>query len=250
MSRMQQASESNRPFRLVLTDVHMPGMDGFELVERARGTQHWNGAIVLMLTSGEQADDLERCRKLGVASHLVKPVRRAELRAALAKALAALVRADSAEQPDPRLQSQSFGAARKPTAELPLRILLAEDNTVNQRVAMRLLERRGHHVIVVANGKEALHALEQESFDLVVMDVQMPQMDGLEATAAIRAKERTRGGHIPIVAMTAHAMKGDAERCYAAGMDAYISKPIIGADLFKVVEQSAIAKYVVNEPVL
>jgi two-component system sensor histidine kinase/response regulator len=248
--RIHQASECDRPFRLVLSDVHMPGMDGFELLERARGSEHWNGAIVLMLTSGEQADDLERCRKLGAASHLVKPVRRAELQAALTKALAAPVRVDSAEKPYAGLQSQPFGAPRGPMAEWPLRILLAEDNVVNQRVAMRLLERRGHHVLVVANGKEALQALEREFFDLVLMDVQMPQMDGLEATAAIRAKERTSGGHIPIVAMTAHAMKGDAERCYAAGMDAYLSKPIIGADLFKVVEQSAIAKYVVNEPVL
>ncbi len=249
---MQQASESDRPFRLVPSDVHMLGMDGFELAGKSQGDPSIGTALsCLCLRLGNKQMTWSAVASFGVASHLVKPVRRAEsCRRTYFKALAAPVRADSAEQPDPRLQSQPFGAPRGPMAEWPLRILLAEDNVVNQRVAMRLLERRGHHVIVVANGKEALQALEREFFDLVLMDVQMPQMDGLEATAAIRAKERTSGGHIPIVAMTAHAMKGDAERCYAAGMDAYLSKPIIGADLFKVVEQSAIAKYVVNEPVL
>lgn len=241
LEHMQRAAENNRPFRLVVTDVHMPGMDGFELVEKTRGSRYWSGAIILMLTSGEQRDDLERCRKLGVASYLAKPVRRSDLRRALASALAEDDQGDREQRQARWLPSEAISAVPETTRAShpasPLRILLAEDNIVNQRVATRMLEKRGHQVVVAWNGNEALQALDREAFDLVLMDVQMPEMDGFEATMAIRAKEKTAGGRIPIIAMTAHAMKGDAERCLAADMDAYISKPVVGADLFEVVEK-------------
>ncbi len=208
---------------------------------------HFSSAVILMLTSGEQRGDIERCRKLGVSSFLTKPVRTADLRAALARALAAgdqgeaggLEKLEELEERKKKLETSSrvLEPPRKRQSGSPLRILLAEDHPVNQRVAMRMLEKCGHRVVVAGNGRLALEALDREYFDLVLMDVQMPEMGGFEATAAIREKEKVAGGHIPIVAMTAHAMKGDAERCLAAGMDDYISKPVVAASLLEVVER-------------
>ena len=245
LSFLQGALERGQPFRLIVTDVHMPDMDGFELVESIRRTPDLSGAIILMLTSGDHLGDIDRCRKLGVASFLTKPVRTTDLRAALARALAGRDPGPRERRQEPRLESQTLqpAAAQKRRTGSPLRILLAEDNSVNQRVATRMLEKWGHRVVVAGNGSEAMQALERESFDLVLMDVQMPEMGGFEATAAIREKEKVTGRHLPIVAMTAHAMKGDAQRCLEAGMDAYISKPVVGADLFDIVEKSGRSEF-------
>ena len=244
LTLMQRAFEHGRPFRLVITDIHMPEMDGFELVERTRRSAHLSSAMILMLTSGEQRGDIERCRKLCVSSYLSKPVRTADLRAALGRALAAGDQGEpggleKVEERGKKLENLSTAteSTRKRQSSSPLRILLTEDNPVNQLVATRMLEKGGHRVVVAWNGRLALEALDREHFDVVLMDVQMPEMGGFEAIAAIREKEKVAGGHIRVIAMTAHAMKGDAERCLAAGMDDYISKPVVAASLLKVVEK-------------
>jgi signal transduction histidine kinase/CheY-like chemotaxis protein len=222
---MTRASQRGEPFAMILSDVHMPLMDGFDLAGAIKSSAELTGAVVMMLTSGEQRGDIRRCRELGVSAYLTKPVRRGELRSAIGIALNGYSRVVTNQTVElPRLA----GSAN---------ILLAEDNAVNQRVATRILEKDGHRVTVVTNGRETLEALDQVEFDLVLMDVQMPEMDGLEATAAIRRKEKRTGAHIPIVAMTAHAMNGDRERCLAAGMDDYISKPIRGKALLEIIQK-------------
>ena len=225
LAEMTSARNEGRAFGLIVTDMHMPGMDGFELVEHIRERPELCAATIMMLTSAGHRGDAERCQKLGVSAYLLKPIRQSELREAIAKVLGAREH----EGMIPLVTRYSLGDARD-RSEI-LRILIAEDNLVNQRLIVRLLEKRGHRVIVAANGKEALAALEKaamekETFDLILMDVQMPEMDGFEATAAIRKKEKDSGLHQIIVALTAHAMKGDQERCLAAGMDGYLSKPI------------------------
>jgi CheY-like chemotaxis protein len=230
LSQMRRASEAGRPFRLVLTDVHMPQMDGFQLAEHVKGAPHLADALILMLTSGEREGDVERCRKLGISTYLTKPVRRSYLLRALIKALTKQSTAEKISEP---------ASARHPPQKhwhgAPVRILLAEDNVINQRVARSILQKAGHAIVVAGNGREALSALTRQTFDVVLMDVQMPEVDGLEATAAIRANELGTERHLPIIAMTAHAMKGDRERCLAAGMDGYISKPICASDLLELV---------------
>ncbi len=212
-----RAERAGRAFKLVLADSQMPGLSGTGLVRSMRESGPQSGSIVMMLSCAEQKDGAARFRQQGVAACLVKPVRRAELKAAL---LAALGVPSGEASPG---EEAATGAA--PPSH-PLRILLAEDNAVNQRVARVLLEKRGHTVSVAGNGREAVRLVEEREFDLVLMDVQMPEMDGLEATMVLRARETGAGRRLPIVAMTAHAMKGDAERCLEAGMDAYVSKPI------------------------
>ena len=186
-----------------------------------------------MLTSAGYREDAARSKKLGIASHLLKPIRQSELRETITRSLGA----SEQEGATPLVASYSLQDAREPTEAL--RILLAEDNLVNQRLAMRLLEKRGHRVVVAANGREALEALEKESYDLVLMDVQMPEMDGMEAIARIREKEVRTGGHQPVVALTAHAMKGDMERGLSAGMDGYLTKPIRPKELDDVLDKYA-----------
>jgi CheY-like chemotaxis protein len=228
LAALQQAQQAGEPFALVLLDGHMPQMDGFTLAERIREQPELAGATVMMLTSGGQPGDAARCRELGLAAYLTKPIRQAELSRAILAALGNVTADKEARgQPDRELVSLASG---------PLRILLAEDNLINQKLALRLLEKQAHTVVVVSNGKEALAALEREPFDLVLMDVQMPEMDGLEAAAAIREREQGTGRRIPILAMTAYAMKGDRERCLTAGMDGYLSKPIRAAELFQALE--------------
>ena len=207
----------------------MPEMNGFDLVERIHADRHLTQACVLMLTSGEHLGDLARCRELAVSAYLIKPVRRAELRAAVLGALA-----DHHGNARPALAVAPPGG---PADGSGIHVLLCEDNPVNQRVAQAILQKAGHRIEIAANGREALRLLEQQAFDLVLMDVQMPEMDGLEATAAIRQREVRTGAHIPIVAMTAHAMQGDQQRCLEAGMDAYISKPIHGETLLRLVAE-------------
>src|SRR6266849_2653931 len=206
LAQLSAAREAGEPYALILTDMHMPKMDGFALVERIRQRPELSTATIMMLTSSGHPGDAERCQKLGVAAYLLKPIRQSELRQAVGRVLGACEQKGAI----PLITRYALQDARDSGSYL--KVLLAEDNAVNQRLAVRMLEKRGHRVAVAANGIEALQALEKESFDLVFMDVQMPEMDGLEATAAIREKEKHNGFHQPIIALTAHAMKGDREK--------------------------------------
>jgi len=218
ITALREAQGLGRNFPLILVDAQMPEMDGFALAESIKRNPEWGAATIMMLSSAGQRGDAKRCRELGIAAYLTKPVRQAELLDAIVTALGTRpIKEDS-----PSLVTRH--SLRENSHHL--RILLVEDNAVNQMLAVRLLEKRGHTVTAVGNGKEALAAFEKELFDIVLMDVQMPVMDGFEATAAIREKEKTSGNHLPIIAMTAHAMAGDRERCLEAGMDDYITKPI------------------------
>jgi two-component system sensor histidine kinase/response regulator len=230
LAQLCAAREAGQPYGLVLTDMHMPGMDGFALVERIRERPELSTATIMMLTSAGHRGDAARCHELGVSAYLLKPIRQSELREAVARVLGAREQSGAI----PLITRFSLHDAREPAASL--RVLLVEDNAVNQRLASRLLEKRGHSVVVAGNGLEALEALEKESFDLVLMDVQMPVMDGFEATAAIRKKEGGSGIRVPIVALTAHAMKGDREKCLAGGMDRYLTKPIRPHELHELLE--------------
>ncbi len=230
LAQLSAAREEGEPYNLILTDMHMPDMDGFALVEQIRQRPELATATIMMLTSAGHRGDAARCQELGVSAYLLKPIRQSELREAVARVLGAREH-DGAI---PLITRFSLQDAREPDAYLS--VLLAEDNLVNQRLVVRLLEKRGHRVVVASTGLEALQALEKESFDLVLMDVQMPEMDGLEATAAIREKEKSSGLHQPVVALTAHAMKGDREKCMAGGMDGYLSKPIRPQELDQLLE--------------
>ena len=230
LAELSAAREAGEPYALVLTDLLMPGMDGFNLIERIRLRPELSTTTIMMLTSAGNRGDGARCQELGLAAYLMKPIRQSELREAIARVLGAREQ----EGAIPLLTRHSLHDALDPG--VALRVLLAEDNQVNQRLATRLLEKRGHRVTIAANGREALEALEKESYDLVLMDLQMPEMDGFEATAAIREKERKSGKHQTVVALTAHAMKGDRERCLAAGMDGYLSKPIRPQELDDVLD--------------
>ena len=224
LAELKRATAAGEAYPLVLLDAQMPEMDGFTLAERIRREPDLAESTVMMLTSlGHQADG-GRCRELGLANYLVKPVKQSELlRAVLASLGAARPRAAAAVKPP-------APAGRAATALAPttgrLRILLAEDNAVNRLVAVRLLERQGHSVAVACDGRQAVDALEREQFDLALLDVQMPELDGFEVAAAVRAREEGTGRRLPLVALTAHAMQGDRERCLDAGMDDYVTKPI------------------------
>jgi two-component system sensor histidine kinase/response regulator len=215
LAKLEDAWATGHPFRLVLLDEQMPGMDGLEVVQRARARPELRDATIMMLTSADQTAIAAKCRELGVRVCLVKPIKPAELLSSIRLLLGKC--GD---------ESPQAVAHDGPRGQRRLRVLLAEDNLVNQKLATALLEKIGHRVIVAAHGAEALRKWKAERFDLIFMDVQMPEMDGLEATTRIREGERLRGTRTPIVAMTAHAMTGDRERCLAAGMDDYISKPI------------------------
>jgi signal transduction histidine kinase/ligand-binding sensor domain-containing protein/DNA-binding response OmpR family regulator len=230
LARLREAWEAGEPFELVLTDVHMPEMDGFRLVELIRQEPELAPATIMMLTSAGQRGDAARCRELGVAAYLTKPIRQSELREAILKVLGQIEQEGQANL----LTRHSLREAG--TAMTSLRVLLAEDNPVNQRLVIRLLEKSGHRVVVANNGLEVLAALDKEGFDLVLMDVQMPEMDGFEATAVIREKEKRSGTHLQIIALTAHAMKGDRERCLNAGMDGYLPKPVGSKELSTVLD--------------
>ena len=229
MTILSEAKGLGRDFPLILLDAQMPDVDGFALAEYIKRHPDWETATVMMLSSAGQRGDALRCRELGVAAYLTKPVRQAELLDAILTALGTR----------PRNETRPALVTRHSLRESRnrLRILLAEDNAVNQLVALRLLEKCGHTVVVAANGKKALEALDKDSYDLILMDIQMPEMNGWEATRAIRERERESGGHIPIVAMTAHAMKGDEEKCLASGMDDYLTKPIRIAELLAALDR-------------
>jgi CheY-like chemotaxis protein len=192
---------------------------------------HLRHATVILLTSAGKREDLSRAKTLGAAAALTKPVKQSELWDAIVTALHVPVHAKTRPS---ALRERALGATRA------LQILVAEDNPVNQQLALHLLERRGHSAMVAENGREALAAIEKHTFDLVLMDVQMPEMGGLEATRAIREKEKSTGAHLPIVAMTAHAMQGDRERCLEAGMDGYLAKPLDPKIFLQTVERAAL----------
>jgi PAS domain S-box-containing protein len=226
LAEMSRAAELGDPFPLVMLDAMMPGMDGFALAAEIKQRPEFAGAVLMMLSSAGQPGDAARCRQLGIETYLTKPIKQSDLLDAILDALRLTFQPD--EKHEPPVQT--------PHAALRgLKVLLAEDNAVNQMLALRLLEKRGHSVVVVSDGKKALSALERESFDLILMDVQMPHLNGFEATAAIRMMEKETGKHVPIVAMTAHAMKGDRERCLEAGMDGYVTKPVQAAELFEAI---------------
>jgi len=261
LRELQLAHEQGHPFALVLTDAHMPGMDGFALMDCMKRDRRFADTSIVMLTSAGEPGDALRCRQLEVEAYLTKPIQQVQLQETLQKAMG---QAKAGAHGHPLLQKSqetlqgTMGrwpqsrvapatealAARPQRTDYPagLRILVAEDNPVNQLLATRLLEKRNHQLVVVGNGLEALGALErhrEEGFDLILMDVQMPEMNGFEATRIIREREREQGGHIPIIAMTAHAMKGDRDRCVAAGMDGYVSKPIQVQELYAVIDEVA-----------
>ncbi len=231
LEELLSAIEAGQPYNLILTDMRMPKLDGFTLIERIRQKPELATATIMMLTSAGYRGDAQRCRELGVAAYLLKPVRQSELREALRRSMGARTREDGS----PLITRYSLQDARDP-AEV-LRILVAEDNPVNQRLIVRLLEKRGHRIVLAADGRRALEALEKESFDLVLMDVQMPEMDGLEATTTIRMREMQSGKRQTVVALTAHAMKGDQERFLAAGMDGYLAKPIRPQELDELLDK-------------
>jgi signal transduction histidine kinase/CheY-like chemotaxis protein len=229
LATLEQARATGTPFPLVLLDAQMPGMDGFTLAARMHQDLQGAGTVVMMLTAVGLRGDAARCRELGIAAYLMKPITQRELWEAMQTVLN---RQRETAQPPPLVTQHSVRESHR-----RLHILLAEDNPVNQRLAVRLLEKQGHTVIAVGNGQEALDTLLHQPFDLVLMDVQMPEMDGFEATAAIREHEQHSGSHMPIIAMTAHAMQGDRERCLAAGMDDYVVKPMKPADLHAAIER-------------
>jgi len=244
---IRESAVEGSPFPLVLLDAMMPEMDGFAVAEMLRGNRAYDGATIMMLSSADQQADVVRCRSIGIQSYLTKPVVSSVLFNAIVHVLDKFhgsVKSGTPASPhsparqllEPRGDVTYDPAALATTDRL--RILLAEDNLINQKVAVGLLEAAGHQVSVVNNGKEAVAALEKQPFDVVLMDVQMPELDGFQATAAIREGEKRTGRHTPIIALTARAMKGDHERCLAAGMDEYVSKPIQREELLRAIETS------------
>lgn len=229
---LQAAAREQQPFRLVLTDCRMPDADGFALAATIQTEPALADTTVVMLTSVGRPGDAARCRELGIAAYLPKPVKRSDLHAALLTALAAR---PVARGPVVLITQHSLRETRQAG-----RILLVENNPVNQLIARRVLEKRGHVVVVASSGAEVVALIADpatRSFGCVLMDIQMPEMSGFECTALIRAAEQDGGGHVPIIAMTAHAMKGDELRCLEAGMDGYLSKPLRSDDLIALVER-------------
>ena len=223
-----EAATQASPFDLVLMDLMMPEMDGLETVARIRANAAFAQVPVLLLSSADRAGYSARSRSLGIAHSLLKPVKQSDLLEAIGETIAAAPSVETARRDE--------APTDEPVAVESRRVLLAEDGVINQQVAVRLLEERGHSVEVVNNGRAAVERVAEQPFDVVLMDVQMPEMDGIEATAAIRRAEAQTGGHIPIVAMTAHAMKGDRDRFLAAGMDGYVAKPVRPHELYAAVE--------------
>jgi signal transduction histidine kinase/CheY-like chemotaxis protein len=230
LAAIERAEAAGGPFQLILLDAHMPEMDGFELARRIHGTPSLADSVVMMLSSARHVEDAERCRETGIRRYLVKPIFQNELQQAILSEMQGHI---APIAPAGRRTMTVMDMRPGPA----LRILLAEDNVVNQKVAARVLERRGHRITLANNGAEAVTLFARDKFDLILMDIQMPEMNGYEATTAIRDRERTTGAHIPIIALTAHAMTGDRDRCLAAGMDDYISKPIHLEELLQKVEQ-------------
>jgi two-component system sensor histidine kinase/response regulator len=217
LAELRSGFRQGKPYELLLSDVNMPDTDGFALLEQIRRDPSLSDIPAILLTSGDRPEDAARCRELNIEQRLMKPIKQSELYEAVVEALGM--------EPSKAGVAEPVAAPAEP-ATRPLRILLAEDSLVNQRLAVGLLERHGHRVAIANNGRQALEMAEGNGFDVILMDVQMPELDGLEATRLLREREQQTGRHIPIVAMTAHALKGDRERCLAAGMDEYVAKPV------------------------
>lgn len=226
LENLESGARAGVPFRLMLIDANMPELDGFAVARLVKLRPEKERPATIMLTSCGHIGDVALCREAGVSAYLTKPVRHAELRAAVCRALQIFSPAAPLGLPAKRGDSHSGS----------LQILVAEDNLINQHLAVRLLEKRGHRVTVATNGQQAVDLLDQRAFDVVLMDVQMPEVDGFEATAIIRAREMLTGRHVPIIAMTANAMQGDQERCLQAGMDGYLAKPIKAGVVFSTIE--------------
>jgi two-component system, sensor histidine kinase and response regulator len=233
LQALEIAKSTGRPFPLILLDGQMPEMDGFTLADRIRKDPDMVGASIMMLTSAGHLGDAARCRELRISGYLVKPIRQSELQDSICQ----ILQKSPKKSTEPLVTRHTLRETKSRS-----RVLLAEDNPVNRTLAVRLLEKRGYVVTVAGDGRAAVAAVEKESFDIVLMDVQMPEMDGFEATTAIRQREKSTGRHIPIIAMTAHALKGDEDHCLSAGMDGYVSKPIRTHELFAKIE-SVMAKY-------
>ncbi len=234
LAALEQASDRGTPFGLVILDVQMPSMDGISVAQQIKANPRLWAAPLILLSSSNQIDD-ERCRNLHVAACLSKPIKQSDLFNCLINVLRGPGDSEASLHATPTIDGTDHGVDLNPSR--PLVILLAEDNVVNQRVAVGILEKRGHTVVVAHNGKEAIQAIATQQFDLVLMDLQMPEMDGIEAARRIRQLEAPRGEHTPIVAMTAHAMKGDREDCLQAGMDDYLSKPVQVNELLATIER-------------
>ncbi|HKD86542.1 MAG TPA: response regulator [Terriglobales bacterium] len=228
LSAMETAASANAAYRLVLIDATMPEMDGFQLAECVRRNPKFAGATILMLSPGLRSGDISRCRELGVSAYVIKPIRRLELMNVIVRVLKSKESFTAPEQGQELWEKERHGR---------LHILAAEDNRVNQRLLVRLLEKEGHNVTLVEDGEAAVAASDETDFDVILMDVQMPVMDGLEATRIIRGREQQSGKHVPVIALTAHAMKGDRERCLEAGMDAYVAKPVQKQELLHMIYQ-------------
>jgi len=228
LAMLEEAQKTQNPFSLVLMDSWMPEVDGFSLAEQVRRNNPLNMPNIIMLTSADFVGDAARCRELGIKAYLPKPIKRSDLLNVIKTVMGSHERF---------VESQSLGTPDS-LHDIPgrLKILVAEDNAVNQLLTVRLLEKRGHTVVVAETGKAALESFSKQSFDLILMDVQMPEINGLEVTKEIRKREKITGQHVPIVAMTAHAMVGDKESCLEAGMDDYVAKPLQAKELFAVVD--------------
>jgi CheY-like chemotaxis protein len=232
---LKAAHQLGDPYRLILTDMHMPGTDGFELIEKIREKKELTAPTIVMLTSGGHRGDVARCKELDVAAYLLKPVRESDLHEAVSRIVG-----DWADAPALAVTVERPEAAIVERVGVVLNILVADDNRVNQRVAMRMLEKRGHKTALAENGREVLALLESQTFDLILMDVQMPVMSGVDATIEIRQQEQKSGHHVAIYAMTANAMKGHREQYLSIGMDGYLTKPIRPVELDEVLREIAV----------
>ena len=229
LEEMKKGEIARNPFTIVLVDYMMPGMDGFELAEKIKADPSIANATMIMLTSAGQRGDAARCLELGISAYLLKPINQKQL---LETICGSLQKSDVTQTKPALLTRHSIRESDR-----SLNILLAEDNLIGQKLAVSLIQRMGHKVLIAQNGIQAIEAIEREKFDIILMDVQMPEMDGLEATQAIRERESLTGRpRIPIIAMTAYAMAGDRDRCLEAGMDGYVSKPINAQELFEAIE--------------
>ena len=226
LQRLREGHQAGKPYQLLLADATMPQTDGFTLLGQVRQEIDPAPATIMMLASGDRAGDISRCEQLGVSAYVLKPIKQSELFDAILVAMGFGILVEQGLEPS---------AAARPRPLRPLRVLLVEDSLMNQKLVKALLERQGHRVIVANDGQEAVAASRTQPLDLILMDIQMPHMDGLEATAAIRQAEKQKGTHVPIIAMTAHAMQGDRERCLEAGMDEYLAKPIRSQRLFETI---------------
>jgi CheY-like chemotaxis protein len=220
---LEDERAAGRAFALVLLDAQMPEMDGFSLAGYMKQHQDFTSATVMMLSSAGQRGEALRCKELGIAAYLTKPVSSSDLLNSVLTALGTGVK----KRKEPSLVTWNS----LPEDQRRLQVLLAEDNPVNQMLARRMLEKLGHTITLVSNGKEALKALDQHPFDLIFLDVQMPEMNGHDAARAIRENEKRTGSHVPMIALTAHAMSGDRELCLDAGFDGYLTKPMHGIKL-------------------